>query len=288
MPRAIPYRLLSTFIVLTAAAACVIAQTPGDLFREQMAGLKAYCTDRVLPRGDATCDALSLKPEDPLSTPEGRLAHSIKLPPTVPPKTYQAGMNSDEYFKELCQEAGEFIFERVTGVEGVMQVRPRKPATWHMLRDLYALEDPYGYRDWEANNPESFYVGPDTYLFLETPLNPGLARTDVIRHFGYDGRNRNTKKKETAASPKSRYGFIWRGISRPNDREMGIAGGEMIVLELTAWRVLGVKRGFAQTGKKQPYMPPIWWGKPSVCPGDSHAIYKLAEFVTKVLIPVER
>lgn len=43
----------------------------------------------------------------------------------------------------------------------------------------------------------------------------------------------------------TRYGITWRGIKRPNDREMGIAGGELIVLDLETHEVLGVRRGYA-------------------------------------------
>ena len=39
-----------------------------------------------------------------------------------------------------------------------------------------------------------------------------------------------------------------RGIVRPHDREMGIAGGELIVLDLETSKVLGVRRGYIRTG----------------------------------------
>ncbi len=39
--------------------------------------------------------------------------------------------------------------------------------------------------------------------------------------------------------------MTWRGIRRPHDREMGIAGGELIVLDLETNEVLGVRRGYA-------------------------------------------
>ena len=35
--------------------------------------------------------------------------------------------------------------------------------------------------------------------------------------------------------------YVWRGITRPHDREMGIAGGELIVLDLQTNEVLGVQ-----------------------------------------------
>jgi hypothetical protein len=275
-------------LVATLEAACAFAETPGDLFRRQMAELKAYCDGRRLSPGEMTCNPLSFKPEDPLSTADGRLAHSITLPPTVPPKTYRPGMTSDAYFDELCHEAGEFVFKRVSDVEGVMQLRARTIATGQMQRDLYVLEDPYGYRDWEAKEPAGFYVKPNRYRFFERPLNHDRPTEEIERYFGYDGRNPQTMKKEVAAAPQSKYGFIWRGISRPNDREMGIAGGELIIVDIKSFEVLAVKRGFARTGDVRRAPPYIWWPTAAVCPGDTHTIYSLGEFVTKVLIPTQR
>jgi hypothetical protein len=45
---------------------------------------------------------------------------------------------------------------------------------------------------------------------------------------------------------KSRYGFTWRGVVRPRDRENGIGGGEVIVVDLETNEVLAVHRGYAQ------------------------------------------
>lgn len=46
----------------------------------------------------------------------------------------------------------------------------------------------------------------------------------------------------------SRYGVVWRGITRPRDRELGIAGSELLVLDLRTNEILGVRRGFALGG----------------------------------------
>jgi len=264
------------------------AETPGDLFRKQMSQLKARCAKGARTPGDITCDMLTLKLEDPLGTAEGRLAHSIKIPATVPERTYRPGMSSDAYFQGLCQEAGEFIFTVVTGVDGVMQLRPRSIATGQMLRHLYALEDPYGYREWEARQPEAFYVNPESYRFLERPVDPARLSGQVVRYHGYDGRDRKTMKKDVASAPESRFGFLWRGINRPNDRELGIAGGELIVLELATFKVLGVKRGFARALDGEPYSQGIWWRSPTVCPGDKADLFAQGNFVAKVLRPTQR
>ena len=63
----------------------------------------------------------------------------------------------------------------------------------------------------------------------------------------------------------SRYGVTWRGINRPHDRELGIAGGEMIVLDLQGNEVLAVRRGFIRSGGVK-NLTGIWWLTGHVCP----------------------
>jgi hypothetical protein len=277
--------------VLATVLSCATAETPGEHFRQDMRALQKHCNTHDVRPGETTCDILKLQPADPLSTPAGRFAQSIKLPAAAggAANPYRPGMTSDEYFQTLCKEAGEFVFKKVSHVEGVMQLRPREIATDQMLRHLYAIEDPYGYRDWEARDPEFFYVNPRAYRFMERPVDIEQPLGKVVRYYGYDGRNPATMKSDTAEAASSRYGFIWRDITRPNDREMGIAGGELIVLDLKSKEVLAVKRGFAHTGfgveRLRPY---VWWKSAKVCLGDSNKIYALSQFVVSVLTPAQR
>ena len=47
---------------------------------------------------------------------------------------------------------------------------------------------------------------------------------------------------------KSHYGFTWRGIERsPHDRELGIAGGEILIFDLRTNDVLAVRRNFIRS-----------------------------------------
>ena len=71
--------------------------------------------------------------------------------------------------------------------------------------------------------------------------------------------------KEYASALNSSYGFTWRGVSRPHDRELGIAGGELIVLNLETREVLGVRRGYARSGEVG-NSTGIWWLTAQVCP----------------------
>jgi hypothetical protein len=78
---------------------------------------------------------------------------------------------------------------------------------------------------------------------------------------------------------QSEYGVVWRGISRPYDREMGIAGGELIVLHLHTNEILAVHRGFAMVGRAA---GDFLWGEPLMCPQMASSVI---EIVPKTLQP---
>jgi hypothetical protein len=240
--------------------------TPGDRFRQRMAALEAQCRrDPPTDPRNTRCRPLQIKPEDWLATPEGRFAHSIRIPNPVPADSgYRPGMTPVEYFEHLCKnEAGEFIFKTVDNVEGIRLLRPREPADDYMFQDLYAMEDPYGHWQGDAEEPGFQFVGPSKYAYIETPLRRSIRKTTLKefrhsslytspaagqtleRYVGYNKRSRKSLQLEYDSRPKSRYAITWRGIKRPNDREMGIAGGELIALDLDTNEVLGVRRGYA-------------------------------------------
>ena len=238
------------------------AETVAERFDRAMQKKAEYCRTHKIDPANRRCDILKLKPADPLATEEGRFAHSIKIPNPVPADSgYKPGMTSEQYFDHLCKtEAGEFIYRAVENVEGLYIMRPSMRVSYGN-NHLYALEDPYG-SSAGNNEPEVWFVRPSRYLFLETIRLPGekSERKQVpslvlpepnssaryIRYFGYDGNNRETMRKVYAADLKSRYGYTWRGITRPHDRELGIAGGELIIVDLQTQEILGVHRGFAK------------------------------------------
>ncbi len=300
---------LVALLLLTgcAAIAASTAETPGERFERAMKEIAAACASRKLARGEVCGEVTRLKPADPLATPEGRFAHSIKIPNPVPEDSgYKTGMTPQEYFDHLCKtEAGEFIYRTVENVEGIYQMRPRDLATGNKYQEhLYALEDPYGYTDGEAMAPEFTYVAPIGYLYFETsvqfeqkPVRGKQFRDQSIdikpdasalyvRFYGYDGHKEVTMKKEYATTRKSRFGHTWRGISRPHDRELGIAGGELILLDLETNEVLAAKRGFIRSGGVR-NLTGIWWPKGQICRNDPDRmkIFPAYEFMKKVLKP---
>jgi hypothetical protein len=240
--------------------------------------------------------------ENWLGTEEARFAHALKIPNPVPVDSgYRPGMTQQQYFEHLCRnEAGEFIFKTADNVEGIFQMRPRRFMYETVeSQHLYAMEDPYGYWAGENDNPGYQFTGPTLYAFLEAPPEiyrkeyawiprqydkslsvPPSSEAKIARFFGYDNQTGRSQKLEYDIKPKARYGFTWRGIKRPNDREMGIAGGELIVLDLQTKEVTGVRRGYV-----------IWNGgwTGRVCPlyegSQSKATYFSAWFLAKVARP---
>ena len=210
-----------------------------------------------------------------------------KLPEPTNPEVYRPWMTAKGYFDALCKaEAGEFIYKVVENVQGVYQVRPRAGASHYTLRDRYVMEDPYGFTRGEADNAPAIFLGPKKYQFFEVPVErerirdagldgkhydpsifvrPGPSDT-IARYYGYDDRSTKTLKKEYDSKLKSRYGYTWREIKRPRDREHAVVGGELIVLDLQTNDVLGIRRGFIISGNVRNVTSGIQWEIGTVCP----------------------
>jgi len=248
-------------------------------------------------------DMIEVPVEDWLGTEEGRFAHSIKIPNPVPADSgYRPGMTQQEYYEHLCRnEAGEFIFKTADNVEGLYQIRPRRKYSDGEWMHLYALEDPYGYWIGEWDMPGFEIVQPDLWKFFE--IHPSARRRyglDMVEFFhptvladtppgatiarfsGYNNSSRRSMVLEFDTKPRARYGYTWRGVKRPMDREMGIAGGELIVLDLQTMEVMGVRRGYNVWNRG-------WTGR--MCPrygyigGQDKATTFTAWFVAKVARP---
>jgi hypothetical protein len=255
------------------------AETIGDKFRGVMAEIDSQCKREkrgpyLDPRDpeyhdktpDTSCDILLLKPrdwrdakfakldsqqfpipEDWLATPEGRSAHSIKLPPPhdKPKHLYKPGMGAKEYFDVLCrEEAGEFVFRTVQNVDVIFEMRPRPEVRFKQFFHLFSFEDPYGYvRAETAKQIGATWTSAYVYRALERQSETGSFE----QIFRRSNRERVVITL-TVDKPTAEYAFVWRGITRPEDRENGIAGGELIVLDRKTEEVLGFRRGFVITG----------------------------------------
>lgn len=236
-------------------------------------------------------------PEQWVSTPEGRFAHSIRIPNPVPKDSgYRRGMSSEEYFRHLCQtEAGEFIFKTVENVEGFYFMRPPKAPTDDDLKDRYRLEAPEIERTFQllrespTERAQSFVNPPwAIYRYVEEPQSDRGAAHAFVRASGH--RQRVTPMNVDAVpSIVSQYGLIWRGLRRTADRDLAIAGSEWIVVDLATRQVLAIQREFARTGRTRNAPEGIWWLNAINCPNSTSKnifLSRVYKFVAKVLRPI--
>lgn len=296
-------------VMITGCAAGTFSrdETPGQHFDRVMKEFAEHCA-KVTPRpNDRSCDRLKLKPADPLATEEGRFAHSLKIPNPLPEDSgYKPGMTPEQYFDHLCKtEAGEFIYRTVENVDGLYMMRLRESAkNDYLIEHLYAMEDPYGLVVGVRDSPQDNFVQPviGKYQYVEIPLLKTSKAEGGIRYRRYY-RDENAypgSQFPTAINGQfvrvpyvvamtdisgiqSRYGYTWRGISRPHDRELGIAGGELIILDLQTNEVLGVRRSFVRSGSVRNNLTGVWWLTAGKCSKES--LKMDSEFINEVLKP---
>lgn len=188
-----------------------------------------------------------------------------------------------QYFEHLCAtESRDYVFKRIPNVDGFQIMRPR-PQTMDTPEDFdrYGVEEPVGFGwmgdedqfDWEWDFVAEQYVQPliGVYSFVEmidSAQGGTIVRVerasneDTLKKYprGLDAQWRtptsgvirvpNLMSHRTVDHISARYGYIWRGLRRPRDREFGIGGGEFMVIDLVTNEVLGLRRSFNST-----YMP---------------------------------
>ena len=243
-------------------------------------------------------------PEQWVATPEGKFAHSIRIPNPVPKDSgYRRGMTSEQYFEHLCRtEAGEFIFKTVENVEGFYFMRPPKRPTDDILKNRYVLEDPYTERFFQLREADpkkraTKFVNPPwyRYRFVEEPTHAGYWDAGgVIAPFielsGYV-QGESQMDLQQREHLKSRYGYTWRGIRRSADREHALAGSEALVVDVGSGEVLAVFRNYVRTGFTRNVAEGIWWLNAVSCSNVPKAYQdnlgqQLYGFLSRVLRPV--
>lgn len=227
-------------------------------------------------------------PTEPQQKAAYDLAHSLKTPDDFKDDGfYQEGLfgifgrtTATDYIKHLCDtHAGEFIYKTVEGVAGLYEMRPRQHARQtEEFSDLYRMEDPYGYYDAQ---PSSFVAHPHmNYDYFETNNSPLIYAYSSdyspyenvgLSYWMYSGRIDwpEPRVKFTSINKdklQSRYGFTWRGIRIPHDRENGIAGGELLVVDLKSNEVLAMRRGFAFASRISNNQSGVSWEWAYICP----------------------
>lgn len=245
-------------------------------------------------------------------------AHAIKLPDSLPkpvPFNFTRHLLSSRattsraYFDHLCKtEAGEYIFKTVDKVEGLYQMRPMPKRTEALMQDRYGFEDPADWSQGEADgSPTLFIGGPGNgFVYFESsrepkeivnPVNFGRWHVRLWewdkpgappywKYFDYDYTNsRSGPTVVPEETINARYGYTWRGIRRERDREFGIAGGEMMVLDLQTNEVLAVRRSFAIA--KMYRSAGLNWEFAYFCPGSLDYVGRQKREVNKIAYPFE-
>ena len=222
-------------------------------------------------------------PQQWLQDPEAKIAHSLKLPDSVPKpvpfdfsKAYRKSWlpgtpkQSVQYFNHLCStEAGEWIFRKVQNVEGFYFARPQGEPTTDTMTDPYGPEMPWIQRffllrgDYEPLDQARWLIQPPlyNYRFVEQPRRNTKWQDGIkepyVRLFGYtrgyfvkpgqvvaDWNEKTPMQVIGIPALTARYGYTWRGLRRERDREFGIAGGELLIYDLETREVLAVRRQF--------------------------------------------
>jgi hypothetical protein len=234
-----------------------------------------------------------------LETPEGRIAHELKLPASVPapvPFDFSAAGESkfwvdkddiaNAYFRHLCKtEAGFWRFRDVGPVEGLYFARPMGPKklTEEYLQDPFGPEAPAMERLFQLiaedmDEQGGHFVRPPfrNYRFVEQPRRDvGWQKaTDMpyIRIFGYTqavfikpgqvvaAMNELTPMEFIGiAEPTARYAITWRGITRPKDRRYRVAGVELIAYERSTREIIALRRTFAIAPRSRGGKSTVFW-----------------------------
>ena len=240
-------------------------------------------------------------PEQWLQDDEARFAHSLVLPDAVPkpvPYSFNAELLGDrrkqsiDYFNHLCTtEAGQWIFRTVQNVEGFYFARPQGEPISDQMTDPYGPEMPWIQRlfmlraDTRHDQGAGFIQPPQhNYRFVEQPHRnvpwQSAIKEPFIRLFGYTteprldvhGKPSTYFKEKTPMqvigipAVTARYGYTWRGIKRAQDREHGIAGGELLIYDLTTREILAVRRQFLITTGNRRNGDKAAWEVAASCP----------------------
>lgn len=256
-------------------------------------------------------------PEQWLQDAEAKIAYSLKLPDAVPkpvpyafsqPLWEHLWFNAHQkaavrYFNHLCStEAGQWIFRTVPKVEGFYFARPQGAPTSDTLTDPYGPEMPWIQRNFLLTGDSlhwqgAWFIQPPlyNYRFVEQPRRETKWQADIkdhyVRLFGfttererdYQGKLVDSFKQTTpmqvAGIPAltARYGYTWRGIKRAQDREHGIAGGELIIYDLQTKEVLAVRRQFLIAAHNPRGEGKAMWELAASCP-QMQAYPDLGEF----------
>jgi hypothetical protein len=188
---------------------------------------------------------------------------------------------SIDYFEHLCKTEGkDYIYKTVTGVDTIAQLRSFEIPFERQNNPNWGPQS-YRFHPYALESPVFFNENLGGLIDNMKQNKEPLSKVsfDAIRRFyalGYSGYevvfnnaeiyqyNRDYKKASSldrkilsqeeidilinSVSKNnnliSKYGFTWKGFSRPQDRDYGIAGGDLIILDLITNEIIAIQRTF--------------------------------------------
>lgn len=263
-------------------------------------------------------------PEEWISTDEGRIAHDLVLPDSVPkpvPFDFDKAFGpwywsnskwevAKAYFDHLCStEAGEWVFERPNGVEGIYFARSVNTPTGKYLSDVFLPEAPSVERSfhWMGEGIQArgeWFISPPfrNFRFVEEPWRDVEWQEKIykpyIRLFGYTTvavtHNPAIGPRWDPLSPMQVEGvpevtadiaYTWRGIVRPRDREFQVAGSELIIYHRLSREIVAINRSFVIAQSNLDRNQTASWSSATSCSqGRPHDELFFTDFPVEVLL----
>jgi hypothetical protein len=211
----------------------------------------------------------------------------------------------------LCAlDGGDKIYKTVDNVQGVLQMRARKPdvngSFNNVMRDQYGMDDPYGSAQGDSEDMTSEVGrssldynapprGKQGYWFIEQQPKFGSSRDSGYRR-NYLAISRESRDPEspTFVTPqmnvsklKSRYGYLTEDLTTKEMRDHWIGAGRIKIIDLQTNEVLAERKGYyVADGYNLPEYADRWaavgaYMQKRICPSNNH----LQNFLQSVLKP---
>lgn len=185
-------------------------------------------------------------------------------------------LNDFEYAKKevarLCAlDGGDKIYKTVDNVEGVFQMRARKPQyesrpgerSYNAMSDQYGMEDPYGKAQYDDNDVSSFVgnssIFPDApprgkqgYWFVEQKIATASYKKALYRrtYLVISKKSNDPQTPIFLTQPievnklKSRYGYLTEDLTTKEMRDHWIGAGRIKIIDLQTNEVLAERKGY--------------------------------------------
>jgi hypothetical protein len=178
----------------------------------------------------------------------------------------------------LCAiDGGDKIYKTVDNVQGVFQMRARKPKSYrrpdgsfyNAMADQYGMEDPYGegegdsddldsYVGWSSIFPDAPPIGKQGYWFIEQQPQYGspkgseyrrnylaiLEKPEAWQVEASKGNSLYKVKQFRVSKLKSRYGYITEDLTTKEMRDHWIGAGRIKIIDLQTNEVLAERKGY--------------------------------------------